>query len=280
MVLMVLLFVLGAAWLVRDLPAVLSELRHLVRDWAAVHEVVRRVDCRPWGLERTFVISQDLATTSPAKEPVCSWAPVPGRKWEFGLSLWSAAFALARLLCEQRAELSQGAFKDGRTVIELGCGQALVSMVAAALFPGLARIVATDGSEDVLRSARTNVATNLPRDAEILHLLLLRWGCREHERLALELNAGKAYDVVLAADVTYMEECSDLVSSILALSHSETEAWVLHEPRRRSASDLEARLRDGFSSVTHFEMELTAQDIGRDETVRILGWHCIGKAKS
>lgn len=269
----------GSAWLASDLPGIVKELWRLMDDWAATHEVTRQVDCGPWGLQRKFTIAQDHATTTPASNAICSWAAGPGRKWEFGLSLWNGALALSRLLVQRRADLAAGAFGPGRSVVELGCGQALVSMVVIELFPHLRRVLATDGSEEVLRAAGANVVANLGAAAAgRVELAPLRWGCPEDVRGALELNGGSCYDVVLGADITYAEEWEEpLVEAVAGLSHAGTEVWITHEPRRRSTEGLVQRLRASFATVEESTLPMAPSDLGRGEHVDILVWRCTGK---
>jgi len=276
-VLMLALFVCGAVWLAKDVPSILRDLWQILSELAAQHEASQVVDCRPWGFDRTFVIAQDLARTAPVHAPICTWAPAPGRKYDYGLSLWNASQALSQRFCEDRCQLTAGAFCKGNTVVELGCGQALVSMVVSALFPDLRRVVATDGSENVLLSAESNIAANIGAACGVkLELEVLNWGCRDQADHVLAINNGAAYDVVLGADVTYVEDCRCLVETAAWLSHGKTEFWLAHEVRKRSSEQLEASLRLHFLIVEPFSMQLAAQQVSRHEDVAILGWRCIG----
>lgn len=264
----------SASWL--GLPAVLQELWRLVGDWAVVHEGTRRVDCAPWGLKRSFTIAQDFAEPGSSSASL-SLGGAPGRPAYLGLSLWNGGVALSRRLAEHRDALQKGIFSEGNSVIELGCGQALVAMVVLELFPGLKHVVATDGSEDVLRSAEGNISLNMGSEANAIKIALLRWGHIEDLGRVLALNGGRGYDVVLGADLTYTEDHDSLISTILEVSHKRTEVWLTHEPRRRSVESLATRLRDEFQSVTEFALELTLDETGRAETCPIVGWHCVGK---
>ncbi|CAE8622289.1 unnamed protein product [Polarella glacialis] len=281
----VLFLTLGVAgfisWLAPDVWGIAGELWNLLGDWAVVHNVSREVDCRPWGFDRSFVISQDLATTTSAADSTSSlsWASGP-RRWDFGHALWNGAVAMSRLFSEQRASLSKGAFAPGKAVIEMGCGQGLVSMVVFELFPELQRVVATDGCDEVLKSAACNLKANLGSESDSLMLAQLCWGDAEHIAGALALNGDSKYDVVLGADVTYLEEHDELVDTILALSHRATEVWITHEPRSRSIVGLEERLRREFRRVTTLTVQLTASEAGREEGYLIVGWHCIGKVNA
>jgi len=272
----------GGVWLAKDVPAILQELRHSVEEWAAVHEVTRQVDCRPWGLDKRFTILQDHATTSPAKEATCSWATVPGRKWEFGHTLWNGALVMTKSLIERRHVLAKGMFSEGRSVLELGCGQPLVSMVLLELFAGLGKIVATDGSEEVLLAAEANVTANCgPERNPKFVLAPLFWG-RQHDISQVRaLNGNNNFDVILGSDVTYAEEFDELVDTIVELSHAETEVWITHEPRQRSVEPLLARLRREFGIVEERELRLAKEETASGATdrkdVTILSWHCTGK---
>mmetsp|Transcript_38567 Transcript_38567/g.110764 ORF Transcript_38567/g.110764 Transcript_38567/m.110764 type:complete len:307 (-) Transcript_38567:138-1058(-) len=277
---LLLLMTAGGAWIARDLPATIRELREAVGQWAAAHEVRRVVDCRPWGLEREFVIAQDGATTSPSDESsAVPWAPGACRRYEYGLCLWNGAVALTRLLLEEREELRAGALADGRSVVELGCGQALVAMVVAEAFPGVGHIVATDGCDDVLLAAQGNIARNLAAPvAARLQLARLRWGNATDSEAVRALNGGRAFDVLLGADVTYMEEHDAFVDALVDLSHSSSEVWISHEPRRHPTEALVARLRREFCSVKESQLELSPEATGREEGATIVIWRCSGKA--
>ena len=96
--------------------------------------------------------------------------------------LWPSAVALARALGEREL--------DGSRVLELGCGLALPSIVAARRG---AEVVATDWSPDALTFASRNAA----RNGVELETLLAAW-----ERPALLVERGP-WPLVVAADVLY-----------------------------------------------------------------------------
>lgn len=263
----------GAWWL--DIHTVLREWVGFFRNWEVVHEDSRTVDCTPWGLKKSFTLAQEVLV------PVLGPGPdfmAPPALPDTGLCVWNGGVALSRWLTEERQAKRSGAFARGKSIVELGCGQALVSMVASELFSGLKHIVATDGSEDVLRSAEANISTNLDSGANGIELELLRWGRREDIDRVLARNDGRGYDAILCADVTYMETHFSLLSTILELSHESTELYVTHEPRRRSMDSLVARLREDFRSVTEVSMDLSPEEASRSESVRIICWHCVGRS--
>jgi predicted nicotinamide N-methyase len=108
--------------------------------------------------------------------------------------LWPSAIALAREV--ERREL------DGRAVVELGCGLALPSIVAA--LRG-ARALATDWSADALAYVDRNARAN----AAAVETARVAWA----EPQALLARA--PFDLVLAADVLYERRNAEQLLSLL-----------------------------------------------------------------
>jgi len=98
--------------------------------------------------------------------------------------LWPSSLALACAVDARRP--------DGLAVVELGCGLALPSIVAAL---GGARVLATDWSPDALAYAQRNARAN-GAELETAHVA---WADAE------ALVAAGPFDFVLAADVLYEE---------------------------------------------------------------------------
>jgi predicted nicotinamide N-methyase len=96
--------------------------------------------------------------------------------------LWPSAVALGRIVA--RRELA------GRSVLELGCGLALPSIVAARCG---ADVLATDWSSDALAFAERNAA----RNGVELSTRLVAWGRPD------DLAADGPWSLVLASDVLY-----------------------------------------------------------------------------
>jgi predicted nicotinamide N-methyase len=118
------------------------------------------------------------------------WAPlVP--YWSV---LWRSGVALAREL--------DGADLRGRRVVELGCGLAVPSIVAARAG---ATVLATDSSAEALALAERNAAENGAR----IETQLVRW--QEPDELA----ARGPFDLVLAADVLYERQSVAPLLSLL-----------------------------------------------------------------
>ena len=108
--------------------------------------------------------------------------------------LWPSALALGRALAER--ELA------GARVVELGCGLALPSLVAARAG---ARVVATDWSPDALVYARRNAAANG------LELEVARVAWAEPD----ELLRRAPFALVFAADVLYERRNGDQLLPLL-----------------------------------------------------------------
>ncbi|KAH9917663.1 uncharacterized protein BXZ73DRAFT_53328 [Epithele typhae] len=126
--------------------------------------------------------------------------------------LFSPSLLLAELL-----ETGVISLKD-KSVIELGAGCALPSLLAATLAPAApALAVVTDYPDDtILRNLHANVARNAPRFAPSckVHAVGYEWGTD-----ARPLLAGAAgFDVVIMSDLLHFDRAHDvLVGSLAAL---------------------------------------------------------------
>jgi predicted nicotinamide N-methyase len=152
------------------------------------------------------------------------------------LPYWAELWPSARVLAEALACVSLA----GRTVLELGCGLGLPSIVALARG---ATVLATDWYDDALAFASANARAALGCD---LDTLLVDW--REPPD-ALILRA--PFDLVVAADVLYEERNADALATLLPRVVSPaSEVWIA-DPRRPHASCLWPRLDDrGWSRKT------------------------------
>lgn len=122
--------------------------------------------------------------------------------------LWPSAVALARQVAMREvAEL---------TVLELGCGLALPSIVAASRG---ARVLATDWSPDALVFARRNAE----RNGVELETELVAWAC------AGDVVARGPWSLVLAADVLYERRNVEPLLKLLPLLGDEV---LLADPGR------------------------------------------------
>lgn len=111
-----------------------------------------------------------------------------------GRTLWRAAPQLCDFLQADPERVR------GKRVLEIGAGLGLCSIVAHLL--GAKSVVSTDGDVHVLEGLRHNVARNVPSNNILVQQL--RWG-RQHLDTFVQV-VEKKFDVILAADVIYVEE--------------------------------------------------------------------------
>ncbi|KAI9526111.1 Methyltransferase-like protein 21A [Dissostichus eleginoides] len=106
--------------------------------------------------------------------------------------VWDAAVVMCIYLEMGKVELK------GKEVIELGAGTGLVGIVAALL--GAKRVTITD-REPAMDFLSANVKANLPQDTQgSVAVSELTWG------EGLERYTAGGYDVVLGADIVYLED--------------------------------------------------------------------------
>jgi predicted nicotinamide N-methyase len=161
------------------------------------------------------VLQPGDAAELPDDGPV-EWAPlVP--YWSV---LWRSGVALGRELAE--AELA------GRCVVELGCGLAVPSLVAARAG---ATVLATDGDDEALdlveRNARANAVT--------VDTATVDWTDAD------ALVARGPFDLVLAADVLYERPSVALLVKLLPRLAAET--WLADPGRATAGAFLEQARR-------------------------------------
>jgi predicted nicotinamide N-methyase len=146
--------------------------------------------------------------------------------------LWPSGLALARRVAE--LQLAR------RTVLELGCGLGLPSLVAS--LAG-ANVVATDWALEALELLRRNAE----RNGAALTALCIDW------RDCTALPAGR-FDLVLAADVLY--EARNAAPLLAALRHTVAEggrALVADPGRRHAKAFLDGAHSDGWRVTTAAE---------------------------
>jgi predicted nicotinamide N-methyase len=122
--------------------------------------------------------------------------------------LWPSGLALARVV--RRRDV------DGLRVLELGCGLAVPSIVAAL---GGAQVLATDWSPEALEVA----AANAERNGAEVEVELVSWSD------SARLESGAPWDLVLGADLLYEQRNVD---QLLALLPSLGGEILLAEPGR------------------------------------------------
>ena len=113
-----------------------------------------------------------------------------------GFRTWEAALYLGAYLSSPRGKH----FVTGKSILELGAGTGFLSILCAKHL-GAQRMLATDGSQQVIDDLRPNIRLNELEGSELIQTAILQWGhtliggvadCREDKR---------SYDLVLGADV-------------------------------------------------------------------------------
>lgn len=123
-----------------------------------------------------------------------------------GLRTWEAALHLGQYLCaSDSGRLADGGtVVRGRRVLELGAGTGYLSVLCAAHL-GAARVVASDGSDDVVNALPDSFFLNGLQNSSPARVVPmdLKWG---HALVGTEdaaWDGGRGVDVVLGADITY-----------------------------------------------------------------------------
>jgi len=128
--------------------------------------------------------------------------------------------------------------QPGTRVLELGCGLGLPSIAAARAG---ATVLATDGASDAVAFAAHSLALN-EAVGEVAHV---DWA--EHGEALAERGP---WDLVLAADVFYLQANVQLALRLLPrLLAPGAEVW-LADPRRAGTRDFLAAARSSFTLAT------------------------------
>jgi predicted nicotinamide N-methyase len=164
------------------------------------------------------------------------WAELRHQEGAEGRSApyWAIPWASGVMLAEALAARNDLA---GRRVLELGCGLAIPSVVAARRG---AEVTATDGSSDAVVFAAHNLALN---DA-VGEVELADW--REGD----ELVERGPWDVVIAADVLYLRHNVEALLKLLPHLIGERGEAIVADPNRAGGRDFAAAARRIFSLET------------------------------
>lgn len=120
-----------------------------------------------------------------------------------GFRTWEAALFLGAYLSSPAGNR----FVNGKNVLELGAGTGFLSIFCAKDL-GAQRVLATDGSQEVIGDLKSNIHLNELDGSELIQTAILQWGhaliggvadCREDKR---------PYDLVLGADVVSNFTCT------------------------------------------------------------------------
>jgi predicted nicotinamide N-methyase len=160
-----------------------------------------------------------------------------GRPVPYWATPWPSGAVLAGALADDPPA-------KGARVIELGCGLALPSIVAARAG---ADVLATDGSEDAVAFAAHSLALN-ELDGEVAEV---DWATQGDA-----LVARGPWDVVLAADVLYLRASVEAALALLPRLVAPGGEIRLADPRRAGARDFLAAARASFTVRTRQDGEI------------------------
>ena len=194
---------------VRGLEAWLAEQVQL-----EVEQVVLPVSGERYGIRRPDQASRDRLFQEAHADP--------DKQMPHWVNIWPSGVALADAVLERRQEVV------GRRVLELGCGLGVTAI--AALRAG-AMLVVSDYATLSLRNCRYNALLNAGRPPR-----LLRFNWREPSLpKPLQVDAGRRFPLILAADVLYEgRDVAPLLALIEGLLAPGGMLW-LAEPGRRTA---------------------------------------------
>src|SRR3954467_2650449 len=160
-----------------------------------------------------------------------------GRPAPYWATPWPSGAVLAGALADDPPA-------KGARVLELGCGLALPSIVAARAG---ADVLATDGSEDAVAFAAHSLALN-EVEAEVAQVDWAEQGDA--------LVARGPWDLVLAADVLYLKANVDLALELIPRLVAPGGEVRLADPRRAGTRDFLAAARARFTVRTRQEAEV------------------------
>ncbi|KAK3307819.1 uncharacterized protein B0T15DRAFT_409875 [Chaetomium strumarium] len=113
-----------------------------------------------------------------------------------GLRTWEAALHLGQYLCTNPSLV-----RDKR-IVELGSGTGYLAVLCAK-YLGASHVLATDGSDDVVRKLPRNFNLNGLRGSEKVAARQLRWGSLLPDDTGGSEWRGERVDMVVGADITY-----------------------------------------------------------------------------
>lgn len=113
-----------------------------------------------------------------------------------GLRTWEAALHLGQWLCTVPEIIK------GKRILELGAGTGYISVLCAKHL-GAARVLASDGSEEVVAGLADASFLNGLQGSDKFAITELFWGRALLGTEEAKWNGGEAIDVVLGSDITY-----------------------------------------------------------------------------
>ena len=161
----------------------------------------------------------------------------------YWVELWPSGLALARAI--------HGRALRGARVLELGCGLALPSLVAARAG---AQVMATDGSTDAVVFAAHGFALN-ELVGDVVHADWARHG----EQLA----ARGPFDLLLASDVFYTQANVEVARTLVPELLAPGGKFLLADPDRAGAREFLAGARATFRLATEQDDDVRLHTLTR-----------------
>jgi predicted nicotinamide N-methyase len=210
-------------------------LKTSVGDFALNQYCLREGDreWRIWHVESVFSQTQEARFLRDLRE-----------KLPYGITLWTAAVALAHEIAARRA-----AFR-GRHVLELGSGTGLPGIVAASFG---ARVVQTDRNELAMSLCRRNLQLN---------------GVETTQRVSdwADWDDEERYDWIIGSDILYSEEMQPFLRRIFERNLSPNGQILLSDPFREVSFKLLEALEAENWSIT-----VNKWTIGEEQSPRPIG---------
>jgi predicted nicotinamide N-methyase len=184
------------------------------------------------GVQRFAVGAQEVFVVAPRDwEQLRHEEGAAGRPVPYWARPWPSGLALA-------ASLDAEPVAAGARVLELGCGLAIPSVVAARAG---ATVLATDGAEDAVAFAAHDLALN----EVAAEVAVVDWA-QQGEALV----ARGPFDVLLAADVLYTRANVEIALALWPRLLAVGGVLRLADPRRAGTRDFLAAARGTFSVVS------------------------------
>ncbi len=129
-----------------------------------------------------------------------------------GFRTWEAALFLGAYLSSPEGSH----FVTGKSILELGAGTGFLSIFCAKY--GAQRVLATDGSLEVMSDLKSNIHLNELEGSELIQTAILQWGHALIGGVVDRREDKSSYDLVIGADVVGDSISTDQGRQTLCLS--------------------------------------------------------------
>jgi predicted nicotinamide N-methyase len=165
--------------------------------------------------------------------------------------IWPSALALSAFILNNKDQV------EGKTILELGAGLGLPSLVAACFS---STVVCSDYLTDALIFARKN--------AELNAISYIQYECIDWR----SYNSDQRYALILASDIAYEKRFfEDLPGSLKKMMYPESEVW-LSEPGRHFTAPFIQDLKNHFD-IKSYPLPQTWRGTTFQTSVHVLKLH-------